>query len=64
MEGLAILNYLTRHYDPEFKFSFKDPFDKSTGEQWMAWQHGYLGTMTSLQDALNDLVPDTSADHE
>ncbi|KAH8699455.1 glutathione S-transferase II [Phaeosphaeriaceae sp. PMI808] len=44
-EGLAILAYLTRHYDPEHKFSFSDPLDISRAEQWMAWQHGGLGPM-------------------
>ncbi|KAI3335612.1 glutathione S-transferase [Ustulina deusta] len=33
-EGLAILGYLTRRYDPEHKFSFP-----------LAWQHGGLGPM-------------------
>ena len=41
----AILVYLTRHYDPEHKFSFTDPDDVSLAEQWMAWQHGGLGPM-------------------
>lgn len=41
----AILTYLTRHYDPEHKFSFTDPDDVSLAEQWMAWQHGGLGPM-------------------
>lgn len=44
MESLAIFNYLTRHYDPEHKFSFEDPFEACTAEQWIAWQHGNLGT--------------------
>ncbi|KAF3061021.1 Disulfide-bond oxidoreductase YfcG [Daldinia childiae] len=45
-EGLAILNYLTRHYDPEHKFSFPvDSDDYSVCEQWMAWQHGGVGPM-------------------
>ena len=45
MEGQAILQYLTRHYDPEHKFSFaKDP-ELSQCEQWVAWQHGGLGPM-------------------
>lgn len=43
MEGSAILSYLTRHFDPEHKFSFtKDP-ELSKCEQWVAWQHGGLG---------------------
>ncbi|KAI2610140.1 glutathione S-transferase [Hypoxylon fragiforme] len=40
-EGLAILSYLTRHYDPEHKFSFPvDSDDYSVAERWMAWQQG------------------------
>lgn len=41
-EGAAILSYLTRHYDPEHKFSFTDADDISRAEQWVAWQHGGL----------------------
>ncbi|KAL3420781.1 glutathione s-transferase II [Phlyctema vagabunda] len=44
-EGAAILTYLTRHYDPEHKFSFADADDESRAEQWIAWQHGGLGPM-------------------
>lgn len=45
-EGLSILTYLTRHYDPEHRFSFPvDSDDYSVAEQWMAWQHGGLGPM-------------------
>lgn len=45
MEGSAILSYLTRHFDPDHKFSFtKDP-ELSLCEQWVAWQHGGLGPM-------------------
>ncbi|KAK4252425.1 hypothetical protein C7999DRAFT_10126 [Corynascus novoguineensis] len=45
-EGLAILTYLTRHYDPEYRFSFPvDSDDYSVAEQWMSWQHGGLGPM-------------------
>jgi len=44
-EGAAILAYLTRHYDPEHKFSFADPDDLSRCEQWIAWQTGGLGPM-------------------
>ncbi|KAI0878703.1 glutathione S-transferase [Hypoxylon argillaceum] len=45
-EGLAILGYLTRRYDPEHKFSFpveSNEYDEA--ETWMAWQHGGLGPM-------------------
>ncbi|KAK3053717.1 hypothetical protein LTS18_012100 [Coniosporium uncinatum] len=45
MEGAAILSYLTRHYDPEHKFSFTEDPDLSKCEQWVAWQHGGLGPM-------------------
>lgn len=45
MEGAAILTYLTRHFDPELKFSFKNDPELSLVEQWVAWQHGGLGPM-------------------
>ncbi|KAH6678288.1 glutathione S-transferase [Halenospora varia] len=45
-EGAAILSYLTRHYDPERRFSFGvEEDDFSRVEQWVAWQHGGLGPM-------------------
>jgi len=44
-EGAAILTYLTRVYDPDFKFSFKDEDDKSRVEQWIAFQTGGVGPM-------------------
>ncbi|KAI3330699.1 glutathione S-transferase II [Ustulina deusta] len=45
-EGLAILGYLTRRYDPENKFSFPvDSNEYDEAETWMAWQHGGLGPM-------------------
>jgi len=50
---IAILNYLTRHYDPEHKFSFEDPLDVSRAEQWMAWQHGGLGPMQGQANHFN-----------
>ncbi|ORY12995.1 glutathione S-transferase II [Clohesyomyces aquaticus] len=52
-EGLAILSYLTRHYDPDHKFSFSDPLDVSRAEQWMAWQHGGLGPMQGQANHFN-----------
>ncbi|OCL02072.1 glutathione S-transferase II [Glonium stellatum] len=52
-EGLAILAYLTRHYDPDHKFSFTDPLDISRAEQWMAWQHGGLGPMQGQANHFN-----------
>lgn len=45
MEGAAILSYLTRHYDPDHKFNFTDPDDLSRAEQWVAWQHGGIGSV-------------------
>lgn len=44
-EGFAILKYMTRHYDPEFKLSFEDEDDESRVDQWIAWQHGGVGPM-------------------
>ncbi|KAK8121034.1 hypothetical protein PG999_005154 [Apiospora kogelbergensis] len=45
-EGIAILSYLARHYDPDHKLSFPvDSDDYSVSEQWMGWQHGGLGPM-------------------
>jgi glutathione S-transferase len=45
-EGLAILSYLTKHYDPDNKISFPyESDDYSVAEQWMSWQHGGLGPM-------------------
>ncbi|CAG8973496.1 hypothetical protein HYALB_00002821 [Hymenoscyphus albidus] len=44
-EGAAILAYLTRHYDGDYVFHFKDGDEKSRVEQWVAWQHGGLGPM-------------------
>ncbi|KAH8808437.1 glutathione S-transferase [Xylogone sp. PMI_703] len=44
-EGAAILTYLTRHYDPEKKFTFDDVDDLSRAEQWIAWQTGGIGPM-------------------
>lgn len=45
-EGLSILTYLTKHYDPDHKLSFAyDSDDYSVAEQWMSWQHGGVGPM-------------------
>ncbi|KAI0169048.1 glutathione S-transferase [Hypoxylon sp. FL1284] len=45
-EGLSILLYLGRHYDPENRLSFPvDSDEYSEAEQWMAWQHGGVGPM-------------------
>ena len=48
MEGIAIVNYLTRHYDPDHKFNFVDPLHACDAEQWIAWQHGNLGKSRSV----------------
>lgn len=53
METLAILNYLTRHYDPEHKFCFEDTLDICTAEQWMAWQQGGLGMYQNVRFQAN-----------
>ncbi|KAK4625953.1 Disulfide-bond oxidoreductase [Fulvia fulva] len=45
MEGQAILSYVTRHFDPDHKFSFTSDPELSLCEQWVAWQHGGLGPM-------------------
>ncbi|KAF2015570.1 glutathione S-transferase II [Aaosphaeria arxii CBS 175.79] len=60
-EGLAILTYLTRHYDPDHKFSFSDPLDASRAEQWMAWQHGGLGPMQGQANHFNRFAPERIA---
>ncbi|CAK7242250.1 MAG: Glutathione S-transferase 2 [Sporothrix thermara] len=47
-EGLAILNYLARRFDTEFRFSFNpatEPEELAIAESWLAWQHGGLGPM-------------------
>lgn len=45
-EGITILSYLTRHYDPDHKFSFPiDSDDYTVCEGWIAWQHGGVGPM-------------------
>lgn len=45
-EGLPILTYLTKHYDPDDKLSFAyDSDDYSVAEQWISWQHGGVGPM-------------------
>jgi len=36
-ESEAIAKYLVRHYDPEHKFSFADPFDEARCDQWLAF---------------------------
>ncbi|CAK7226113.1 Glutathione S-transferase 2 [Sporothrix bragantina] len=47
-EGSAILNYLVRRFDKDFKFSFNpetEPDQVAIAESWVAWQHGGLGPM-------------------
>jgi glutathione S-transferase len=61
-EGLAILGYLTRHYDPDHRFSFPvDSDDYSVAEQWMAWQHGGLGPMQGQANHFLRAAPDKIA---
>lgn len=60
-EGTAILTYLTRHYDPDHKFSFTDDLDVSRAEQWMAWQHGGLGPMQGQANHFNRFAPERIA---
>lgn len=52
METMAILNYLTRTYDLQHKFSFENPLDMSTAEQWLAWVQGGLGNCFALLSGL------------
>ncbi|KAJ9151245.1 Disulfide-bond oxidoreductase YfcG [Pleurostoma richardsiae] len=45
-EGIAILHYLTAHYDPDNLLSFPYASDEYFEcETWLAWQHGGLGPM-------------------
>ncbi|CAK7221405.1 Glutathione S-transferase 2 [Sporothrix curviconia] len=47
-EGVAILNYLVRRFDKDFRFSFNPETELdqvAIAESWMAWQHGGLGPM-------------------
>ncbi|KAK5987763.1 Glutathione S-transferase 1 [Cladobotryum mycophilum] len=45
-EGNAILGYLSRRYDKEYKFSFPvDSDDYTRAESWIGWQHGGVGPM-------------------
>jgi glutathione S-transferase len=55
MEGLAILNYLARNYDPEHQFSFEDSLEQCTAEQWLAWQHGGLGKFGLISGSVDNL---------
>jgi len=57
-EGAAILAYLTRHYDPDHKFSFSDEDDVSRAEQWIAWQHGGLGPMQGQANHFYRIIKD------
>ncbi|KAL2187469.1 DEAD-domain-containing protein [Thermothelomyces heterothallicus CBS 203.75] len=61
-EGLAILTYLTRHYDPEYKFSFPvDSDDYSVAEQWISWQHGGIGPMQGQAEHFLRAAPEKIA---
>lgn len=47
-EGSAILNYLVRSFDTEYKFGFNpvtEPDQVAIAESWIAWQHGGVGPM-------------------
>ncbi|TVY20079.1 Disulfide-bond oxidoreductase YfcG [Lachnellula arida] len=57
-EGAAILAYLTRHYDPDHRFSFADEDDYSRAEQWIAWQHGGLGPMQGQANHFYRIIKD------
>jgi glutathione S-transferase len=61
LTSIAILTYLTRHYDPDHKFSFTDDLDVSRAEQWMAWQHGGLGPMQGQANHFNRLAKERIA---
>ncbi|KEF56863.1 uncharacterized protein A1O9_07053 [Exophiala aquamarina CBS 119918] len=61
METLAILNYLAHHYDTDHKFSFEDPLDICTAEQWMAWQHAGLGPMQAQANFYYRFCPERHA---
>ena len=61
METLAIMNYLTRHYDPEHKFCFEQPIEMCTAEQWLAWQHAGLGPMQAQANFYYRFCPDRHA---
>ncbi|KAI1434188.1 glutathione S-transferase [Xylaria sp. CBS 124048] len=61
-EGLAILSYLARHYDPDHLFSFAPATpEHAEVESWMAWQHGGLGPMQGQAEHFTvfarDVVP-------
>ncbi|KAF4446423.1 hypothetical protein F53441_9940 [Fusarium austroafricanum] len=57
-EGNAILSYLTRRYDPEYKFSFKiDDNDYTRAEAWIGWQHSAIGPMQGQVLHFNDVKP-------
>ncbi|KAF1847099.1 glutathione S-transferase II [Cucurbitaria berberidis CBS 394.84] len=60
-EGMAILNYLARQKDTEFKFSFADELEACTAEQWIAWQHGGLTPMQSQANVFYRFNPERYA---
>lgn len=58
MESFAILNYLVTHYDKEKRFfGFDDPLERCTADQWLAWQHGGLGSSIPSHSLLRE-TPD------
>ncbi|KAF2106590.1 glutathione S-transferase [Lophiotrema nucula] len=60
-EGLAILSYLTRVHDPECKFHFEDLLEASEAEQWIAWQHGGLGSIQAQANLFYRFHPERYA---
>ena len=47
MEGQAILQYLVRKYDPDFRFWFREEKDQSLCEQWMGFAQSHLGPISA-----------------
>ncbi|KAJ4364363.1 hypothetical protein N0V95_000772 [Ascochyta clinopodiicola] len=44
-ESGAIFLYLAEHYDPDYKFSFSDPDERSEMVQWLFFQNAGVGPM-------------------
>lgn len=47
MEGQAILQYLAKKYDPDFKFWFREEKDQSLYEQWIGFAQSHLGPISA-----------------
>jgi glutathione S-transferase len=47
MEGQAILHYLVRNYDPDFKFWFRGEQEQVLCEQWMGFAQSHLGPISA-----------------